>query len=150
MPELFTIGYAGSSQQSVFQTLVYHDVHALIDIREVPLSRKPGMSKKGLAAACVQYGLKYDHMRDLGTPRDIRYRRKADHDFDAFRDAYLEHLATQDVPMRQLVDRALTEPCCILCYEADAAECHRWFVAERAREMSGGALEIVHLDVMTE
>ena len=150
MPELMTIGYAGASQQAVFRTLLYHDVHALIDIRETPLSRKPGMSKKGLTAATAQYGLKYDHIRALGTPRDIRYRRKIDHDFDLFRTDYIAHLSTQDEAMTQLVDRAMVERCCLLCYEADAEECHRWFVAERAVEMSGEALSVVHLDVMLE
>ena len=150
MPELMTIGYAGTSQQAVFRTLLYHDIAALLDIRETPLSRKPGMSRKGLTAACEQYGLKYEHMRDLGTPRDIRYQRKADNDFDAFRVAYTAHLATQDEAMRRLVGRALTELCCLLCYEAPASDCHRLFVAERAVEMSGGALTIVHLDVMLE
>ena len=150
MPELMTIGYAGASQQAVFRTLLYHDVAALIDIRETPLSRKPGMSRKGLTAAVAQYGLKYEHMRDLGTPRDIRYQRKADNDFDAFREAYTAHLATQDEAMHNLLRRALTERCCLLCYEAPASECHRWFVAERAVQMSDGALTVVHLDVMAE
>ena len=121
MPELMTIGYAGSSQQAVIRTLLYNDVHTLIDIRETPLSRKPGLSKKGLTAAATEHGLQYDHVRALGTPRDIRYRRKADHDFDAFREGYLTYLATQDEAMSKLVERAKIERCCLLCYEADAA-----------------------------
>ena len=52
--------------------------------------------------------------------------------------------------MAALVKRAEQERCCLLCYEADPQECHRWFVAERASLMSGGALTIVHLAVTQE
>ena len=47
-PELTTIGYEGISQAALFQTLVYHDVQTLLDIRELPQSRKPGLSKTAL------------------------------------------------------------------------------------------------------
>lgn len=147
MPELYTIGYEGSAQAALFQTLVYHDVQTLLDIRELPQSRKPGLSKTALGLAARDYGLQYAHVRALGTPRDIRYRRKSDHDEAAFREGFLEYLATQDEPMAALVQRAQQERCCLLCYEADPRQCHRWFVAERAVAMSGGALTIVHLAI---
>lgn len=145
-----TIGYAGASQQAVVRTLLHYDVETLLDIRETPLSRKPGMSRKSLAVDVPAHGIRYDHIRALGTPRDIRHRRKVDKDFEAFRTAFVDYLLTQDDAMRDLVDRALRERCCLMCYEADPADCHRWFVAERAVELSGGALSIVHLEVMVE
>ena len=89
--------------------------------------------RSGLAA--TGYGMQYAHIRALGTPRDVRYRRKIDHDAAAFRVGYLEHLAGQDEAMQALVTRAGQERCCLMCYEADAQECHRWFVAERAVEL---------------
>ena len=147
MPELYTIGYEGIAQAALFQTLVYHDVQTLLDIRELPQSRKPGLSKTVLGLAATEYGLQYAHIRALGTPRDIRYRRKIDHDEAAFKEGFLEYLATQDEAMQALVTRASRERCCLLCYEADPRECHRWFVAERAAQMSGGALTIEHLAV---
>ena len=150
MPELYTIGYEGSSQPALFQTLLYHDVQALIDIRELPQSRKPGLSKTALGLTAADYGIQYAHVRALGTPRDIRYRRKIDHDFAAFREGFLEYLATQDEAMRELTARAQQERCCLLCYEADARECHRWFVAERAVVLSDGAIKVVHLAIMGE
>lgn len=147
MPELYTLGYEGAAQDALFQTLLYHDVQALLDIRERPQSRKPGFSKTALGLAATGYGLQYAHIRALGTPRDIRYRRKMDHDAAAFREGFLEYLATQDEAMTALVARVPQDRCCLLCYEADAQECHRWFVAERAAEMSGGAIRVVHLAV---
>ncbi|HEX5324948.1 MAG TPA: DUF488 domain-containing protein [Capsulimonadaceae bacterium] len=143
--ELYTIGYEGISQDALFEALLDNQIQALIDIRELPLSRRPGFSKSKLAGAAVSYGIQYEHIRDLGTPRDIRYRRKIDHDYEAFKQGFLAHLAEQDEAMAALVARALSERCCLLCYEGAAQECHRWFVAERAKEMSGGALTLVHL-----
>ena len=146
MPRLYTLGYEGISQAILLETLVHHKIQTLLDIRELPQSRKPGLSKTALGLAAVDHGLQYAHIRALGTPRDIRYRRKIDHDQAAFERDFLEYLATQDAAMQSLVEQAMQERCCLLCYEADVRECHRWFVAERAAEMSGGALTVVHLE----
>lgn len=148
MPELYTIGYEGVSQAALLQTLVYHDIQTLLDIRELPQSRKPGLSKTALGLAAAEYGMQYAHLRALGTPRDIRYQRKIDHDEAAFRAGFLTYLAAQDEAMVSLVERVQNERCCLLCYEANVQECHRLLVANRAVEMTGGALTAVHLSVM--
>lgn len=147
MPEFYTIGYEGVSQAALLKTLVYHDIQILLDIRELPQSRKSGLSKTALGLAAKDYGMQYAHIRALGTPRDIRYRRKIDHDQAAFEEGFATYLATQDDAMKSLITRLQQERCCLLCYEADARECHRWLVAERAVEMSGGTLAVVHLMV---
>ena len=145
MPELYTIGYEGTNQAALFQTLVFHDIQTLLDIRELPQSRKPGLSKTALSQAAAEYKMQYAHIRALGTPRDIRYRRKIDHDQAAFQSSFLEYLATQNEAMAALVERAQRERCCLLCYERNVLECHRLFVAEGAEEISGGSLTAVHL-----
>lgn len=89
------MGYQGISQPALFDALLEHRVQTLVDIRERPQSRKPGFSKTTLGNAARSYGLAYRHIRALGTPRDIRYRRKIDHDFAAFREDFLAYLATQ-------------------------------------------------------
>ena len=147
MMELFTIGYEGASQAALLETLLYYDIQTLLDIRELPQSRKPGLSKTALSRAAADNGLQYAHIRALGTPRDVRHRHRADHDAAAFRAGYLDHLAKQDEAMAELVARALLERCCLLCYEADYHQCHRWFVAERAQEMSPGTFTIVNLAI---
>jgi uncharacterized protein (DUF488 family) len=122
MTELYTIGYEGATQDALLRTLLYHDVQTLLDIRELPQSRKPGLSKTALGQAVAECGLRYAHIRALGTPRDIRYRRKIDHDDNAFREGFLEYLATQDEAMLALVARVQQERCCLMCYEADPSE----------------------------
>lgn len=145
MPEIYTIGYEGISQEVLLQTLVYHDIQTLLDIRQLPQSRKPGLSKTALGLAAADYGIRYEHIRALGTPRDIRYQRKIDHDEAAFRRDFLIYLATQDAAMEALAAQVQRERCCLLCYEANVEECHRLLVAARAVEMAGGALTAVHL-----
>ena len=145
MPELCTIGYEGGTQAALFEALVYHDVETLLDIRQLPQSRKPGLSKTALGQAAERYGMQYAHIRALGTPRDIRYQRKMDHDEASFRAGFLAYLATQGDAMDALIERVRRERCCLMCYEADVQQCHRLFVADRAAQMSGGLLTLVHL-----
>ena len=147
MSDLYTIGYEGAAQAALLRTLLDYDVETLVDIRELPQSRKPGLSKKALAAAAHGHSIAYTHIRALGSPRDLRHQRRIDHDEAAFRAGFLEYLATQDEAMEILIARAKQERCCLLCYEADARVCHRWFVAERAETMTGGALTPVHLAI---
>jgi uncharacterized protein (DUF488 family) len=146
-PEIFTIGYEGAAQATLLQTLLFNDVDVLMDIRELPLSRRPGFSKTALGAAVEGHGMRYAHVRALGTPRDIRHQRKIDHDEAAFRAGFLEYLDTQAEAMAALVSLARQERCCLLCYEADPRHCHRSLVAERAQQMTGDAFEIVNLTV---
>ena len=147
MHEIYTIGYEKAPQEALLATLLANDIETLLDIRELPLSRKPGFSKTALTAAMTDHGIRYAHIRALGTPRDIRYRRKVDHDEVAFREGFLDYLATQDEALNALVARVQEERCCLLCYEADYRECHRLLVAEKANERSGGILDIVHLKI---
>ena len=53
MPELYTTGYEGVSQDTLLQRLMPCDLQTVLDIRERAQSRKPGLSKTalGLAAA---------------------------------------------------------------------------------------------------
>ena len=148
MPELYTIGCEGLSQEALFQTLVYHDIQTLLDIRQLPQSRKPGLSKTALGVAAAGYGMQYRHLRALGTPRDLRYQRKLDHDEAAFRLGYLTYLATQDEAMETLVEQVQRSRCCLLCYEANVEECHRLLVANRAVELTDGALAAAHLSAV--
>ncbi len=148
MPELYTIGYEGISQDALFQVLAYHDIETLLDVRQLPQSRKPGLSKTALGLAAADYGMRYEHLRALGTPRDLRYQRKIDHDEASFRRGYLTYLATQDAAMEALVEQTQRERCCLLCYEANVEECHRLLVAGRAVEMTGGVLTAVHLSAV--
>lgn len=69
---IFTIGYEGATQDQFIATLQQAGVVQVIDVRAVPLSRKPGFSKNVLAAGLKAAGIAYVHLKALGTPPEGR------------------------------------------------------------------------------
>ena len=140
---LFTCGYEGLSVDRFLARLKGAGVHKIIDVRELPLSHKPGFSKRPLSRALEGAGLAYEHIPSLGCPRPIRKRYKADGDWLAFTSAFRAHLAKQSDAVRDVVRIAKTARTCLLCFEADYNRCHRKFVAHAAAR--AGKLRVVHL-----
>lgn len=122
---VWTIGYEGHSPESLILRLRGAKVQRLVDIRELPLSRKAGFSKRALALGLATAGIEYSHMRALGTPRAVRHEYKASGDHAAFRKAYLAHLKGERPAIEELERVASAERCALMCVEADPAECHR-------------------------
>lgn len=54
---IFTIGYEGATQAEVIAALSAAGVELLIDVRAVPLSRRPGFSKNVLASGLREAGI---------------------------------------------------------------------------------------------
>ena len=81
MIELMTIGYEALSRAEFFGILDRCGVTMLVDIRELPISRKPGFAKAALGAWVVRGGMKYEHVVELGCPRDVRHEYRADNDW---------------------------------------------------------------------
>jgi uncharacterized protein (DUF488 family) len=126
MPTIFTIGYEQATQAAVIATLRAAEVELLADIRYLPLSRRPGFSKNSLKAAVEEAGIAYRHFRDLGTPAEGRAAaRRGDH-VELAR-VYAGQLELPQALAQMAELRALAEDTrvCLLCYERDAAECHR-------------------------
>src|SRR4051794_37749713 len=69
---IFTIGYEGTTVPDFIATLKCAGVERVIDVRALPLSRRPGFSKSPLKAALEQAGIEYLHLKALGTPPDGR------------------------------------------------------------------------------
>jgi len=65
---IFTIGYEGATQPELVAALRQAGVERVIDVRAVPMSRKPGFSKNVLAAGLREAGIDYVHLKALGTP----------------------------------------------------------------------------------
>jgi uncharacterized protein (DUF488 family) len=128
---LATIGYEGATVDAVLRALLEAGVRHLVDVRAVPRSRKPGFSKRQLAAALEQAGLRYTNLRALGTPPDGRLAaRRGDTPTmqRIFRAHMQDGMAQAELALaRQMAAEA---PCCLLCFERDAACCHRRLVAE--------------------
>ena len=98
----------------------------LADIRYLPLSRRPGFSKSSLRAAVEEAGIGYRHFKQLGTPAEGRAAaRRGDH--AELARVYAGQLELPEALAQMAELRALAEEkrVALLCYERNAAECHR-------------------------
>jgi uncharacterized protein (DUF488 family) len=145
-PALYTIGYEKTRLPDVVAALQEAGVATLIDVRDRPISRRPGFSKRQLAATLDEAGIRYVGLRALGTPPEGREagRRR---DWDRFWHIVEEKLATAEaeLALAEAADIARGAPSCLLCYEADWHGCHRRRIAEILAARHG--LQIKHISV---
>src|SRR5436309_12962041 len=140
MNELFTIGYEKARLAAVVATLAAAGVATLIDVRVRPISRRPGFSKRQLAAAVEEAGLRYVHLQAHGTPPEGREagRRREWQRFWGIVEAKLAS-AEAELALQQAAMVARESASCLLCYEADWHVCHRRRVAEILADRHGFA-----------
>ena len=143
MKKLFTIGYEQARSESVIGELKRADVGLVVDTRAVAASRRPGFSKRQLAAGLDDSGIGYLHLQKLGTPKEGRDAARSGN-LDKLFAIYERHLATPDA--REQLDELTAivksgRPVCLLCYERDVAHCHRRRIAELVCERTGVRME---------
>lgn len=136
---LFTIGYEQATSRAVIEELVRVGVKLLVDVRAIAASRRPGFSKRQLAAALDDAGIAYLHLQKLGTPKEGRAAARAGRCEEMFR-IYETHLRNPQA--REAMDELSTlarerAPICLLCFERGPACCHRKRIAEIVSERSG-------------
>lgn len=126
---LYTVGYEGLIIEDFLELLTSHRIEHLVDIRDAPISRGPGLSKTALAEATAAVSIRYSHERALGCPKPIRARQKANPDWGRYRRDFKRYLAAQGMSLTELPATAERTATCLMCFEADATCCHRLFVA---------------------
>jgi uncharacterized protein (DUF488 family) len=137
-PELLTIGYEGCTIANVVACLKAAGVKLLIDVRAVPRSRKPGFSKRQLAAGLDEAGIAYVHLQDLGTPKAGRDAVRAG-DPERMGVIFDEHMTSDraQAALAHATALACGARSCLLCFERDPACCHRSIVARMIRGKTG-------------
>jgi uncharacterized protein (DUF488 family) len=123
---IFTIGYEGATQDEVIAALQQAGVERVIDVRAVPLSRKPGFSKNILAAGLKAAGIDYVHLKALGTPPAGREAARK----GSWAEMNLIYAAQLETPeagaeAAHMIALAEESPSALLCFERDPAHCHR-------------------------
>jgi uncharacterized protein (DUF488 family) len=144
---LATIGYEGREQDAYVRALIKAGVTLLCDVRRNPVSRRPGFSKKQLAAACAAAGLRYEHVPELGIASERRQKLDTAEDVARLFEEYdrvdlpRETAAIEKIEawMREGATVALT------CFERDPADCHRGRLAAELERRSSGTLVARHL-----
>jgi len=135
---LFTIGYEGAAVRDIVSALAAAGVGTLVDVRALPLSRKPGFSKRQLAAEMEAGGRGYVHLRGLGTPKPGRDAARAGQT-SRMQSIFRAHMATDQaqIDLRAVTDLARAGPICLLCFERDPHRCHRSIVAAMIATATG-------------
>lgn len=123
---IFTIGYEATTMDEFIAALRGAGVERVIDIRAVPLSRRPGFSKNVLAASLKEAGIGYVLLKNLGTPKPGRDAAKKG-DVKTLRTVYANQLGLPEAQAEAAQMRALAaeKPSALLCFERDPAHCHR-------------------------
>lgn len=146
MQKFYTIGYEGASLGDFLDTLVSVEVDRVIDIRDVPASRRAGFSKNSLRAALAEHGIEYTHFKPLGDPKAGReaMRRGDVKEFTKIFEQHIQSNGAQEA-LKNVVEIACQESVALLCFERDPKYCHRTIVAARMCELA--SLEAKHIGV---
>ena len=123
---IFTIGYEGATLPEFTEALKKAGVERVIDVRALPLSRRPGFSKSPLKAALGEAGIDYVHLKALGTPADGRAAARAGRHADLER-IYAGQLELPEAIAQsaQMLDLAAEKPSALMCMEREPSHCHR-------------------------
>ena len=131
MQTLFTIGYEQAKPDAVLGELKRAKIDLLVDTRAVAASRRPGFSKRQLAASLDEAGIAYIHLQKLGTPAAGRQAARSG-DLDTLWRIYDAHIKKPE-PQAALGELLALiksgQRICLLCYERDPKQCHRSRIA---------------------
>jgi uncharacterized protein (DUF488 family) len=123
---IFTIGYEGATVPEFVAALRKAGIERVIDVRALPLSRRPGFSKSPLKAALEEVGIEYVHLKALGTPSAGRTAARAGRHSEMAR-IYAGQLELPEamVQSAEMLELTAEKPSAVLCMEREPAHCHR-------------------------
>jgi uncharacterized protein (DUF488 family) len=136
MIKIFTIGYEASTPDDFIATLKLMKVDLLLDVRELPMSRRKGFAKTALTNLLNKNGINYQHEKLLGSPRAIRHQLREDKDLEKFFVDFNEYIGTKK-DILERVSSSLVGNVVLMCYERDYKTCHRKVVAKKLGELLG-------------
>lgn len=146
-PALFTFGYEALTIERFIARLKDSRVNLIVDVRDLPLSRKKGFSKNAFREHLAAAGIGYEHRPALGCPKPVRDQYREDGDWADYTRGFLAHLGTVKTEVRNLAVTARDHRACLVCFEADFSACHRTYVARAVRAAGGPVVQ--HLTAKT-
>lgn len=135
---LHTIGYTGLSIHEFIEELTEARIDLLIDIRELPISRKRGFSKTALTENLASAGIEYSHLKWLGSPKALRHEVRESKDYNKFFGGVAKHLcqANASAQLQEAIRLARRVRSCLMCCCPDWKYCHRRCVVDAILENS--------------
>ena len=124
--KIYTVGYEATTMAAFLAALTAAGVARVIDVRALPLSRRPGFSKTSLAASLADAGIDYVHLKALGTPKRGRDAAKKG-DVATLEAVYADQLELPEAQAQaaRMLALAAEKPSALLCFERDPRHCHR-------------------------
>ena len=142
---LYRIGYEGTNISDFIDNLHANDIKCIIDVRALPLSRKPGFSKTQLSLKLKSANIQYIHLGKLGTPKKIREELKLSHNYFSFFKKMSNYLSDKQDTINIAHDHTMNSTCCLMCFEKQVEQCHRKLIAEKIKATNGNGLLIKHI-----
>lgn len=142
---LYTAGYEGENIQQFVLKLLTNQVELVVDVREIPLSRKRGFSKSQLKSILNDYKINYVHYKQLGSPRDIRHKLHSDGNYNEFFKCYKEYINSQEEVLQELKEVVTQENTCLMCFENNPHLCHRSVVAGTLSNILDNRIKVVDI-----
>jgi Domain of unknown function DUF488 len=138
-----SVGYERHKDNRMFaRRLSETGVERLVDVRELPISRRRGYAKTALSNAMAEVGIEYVHAKALGNPKPYRDLYKSGR-VDEGRRHYNRYLLDeQRDALVDLVCLLREKRSALMCVEHDARVCHRAVILEALRTELGLELDI--------
>ena len=137
---VLSLGYERRTVNEIIDILTSHRIKKLLDVRELPHSRRKGFSKNALAASLEAVGIKYVHLRSAGNPH-----RQEKKDIEHCLRLYRSYLKRKPEVIHLIVNEIAKTNTAVLCYERQHGNCHRSILLETMHR-HGHLFEIVEVE----
>lgn len=141
------VGSAGYERHKLNDDFAEHlrraGVERLVDVREMPISRRRGYAKTALSEALGRAGIEYLHLRALGNPKLFRDLYKSGQ-VEEGRRRYEKFLLDEGrEALDELAGLLYKKRTALMCVEHDRALCHRAVILDALRDELGLDLRII-------
>ena len=144
--EIYTIGYEGLTPKHFLSMLNRYEISIVADVRQLPLSRKQGFSKRSLSESLANENIRYVSFSRLGTTKEMRNELKETGDYATLFNKYRKSIVGKYEDLDEICALLKSnEKVALLCFEHDPNYCHRKIVAEEVRKRDGNGLKIKHI-----
>jgi uncharacterized protein (DUF488 family) len=128
---IYTIGYEGLHIENYINKLIRNSIKFLCDVRQNPVSRKYGFSKRSLSTLLPKFGIKYLHMPELGIDSNNRKDLKNSSDFEILFNDYRASLPGRQIGLTRIMKEFKTHNrIALTCFEREPHSCHRHCISD--------------------
>ena len=123
---VYTLGYEKESVESFFEKLLQEGIQCVVDVRNNPISRKFGFSRRALENFSNKMAMKYYHFPDLGVPTCMRASLETEGNYEHIFQRYETEILSKSTEKRREINRICENNRAVLvCYEKNEVLCHR-------------------------